>query len=319
LKQNIKKNIKIGTMLLSSILLLGGCATSPTATNNRIATAAPEVSPTLQEQPYHGLKRVVAIGRFTDETKRANGLFRQAKTQNKMGQQASDMLAARLTSTGKFVMLERQDLSVLKQESTFDKKSLQGARYLIVGSVSEYGRESTSDVGVFSRTKRQRAYAAVNIRLIDVQTSEVIYAEEARGEAMAEKNRVLGIGGTAGYNSSLDDQALSAAISKLASNVVENLMDAPWEAYLVDKLSGHYLMTGGRTQGIKKGDNFVVLRKGKTIKNPQTGGVLTLPGEQVATVQVDGFIGKQNNTLSKLRLMSGQINGSLAEYVVQEG
>lgn len=318
----MKQPMNRWVLLLGGALWLGGCATSPNVDDNRIPSAAPEVSPTLTEQPYYGLKRVVAIGRFTDETKRAQGLFRRNQPKhasNKMGQQAADMLAARLTSTGKFVMLERQDLSLLKGEANFDPKSLQGARYLIVGSVSEYGRETTSDVGVWSRTKRQRAYAAVNIRLIDVLTSEVIYSEEARGEALSEKSRILGYGGSATYNSTLDDQALSAAISKLASNVVENLMDAPWEGFLVDKMSTHYLMTGGRAQGIKTGDKFVVLRKGKTIKNPQTGGIITLPGEKVATVKVDGFIGKQNNALSQLSVVSGQIKGALAQYVVQEG
>ena len=48
-------------------------------------------------------------------------------------------------------MLERSDLNLVADEGSLDKV---GSKYLIIGSVSEYGRSTTSDVGVFSRNKK---------------------------------------------------------------------------------------------------------------------------------------------------------------------
>ncbi len=52
-------------------------------------------------------------------------------------------------------MLERTDLSSLKQENirNGDNQDAVAADYLIIGSVSEYGRSTKSEVGVFSRNK----------------------------------------------------------------------------------------------------------------------------------------------------------------------
>src|SRR5690606_7797901 len=108
------------------------------------------------------------------------------------------------------------------------------------------------------------ARAKVNVRLVDVRTGQIVYSEEGSGEALSEANTVFGVGERAGYDSSLDDKALSAAISKLVSNVVENLMDKPWQAYLIGEQDGLYIMTGGKTQGVKVGDTFSVMQRGKT-------------------------------------------------------
>ena len=89
--------------------------------------------------------------------------------------------------------------------------------YLILGSVTEYGRRTEGDVGVLSRTKKQIANASVNIRLVDVKTGQIIYSEEGSAEVSSEVGTVIGIGSQAGYDSSLDGKAISGAITKLVS------------------------------------------------------------------------------------------------------
>lgn len=146
-----------------------------------------------------------------------------------------------------------------------------------------------------------------------------MYSEEATGEARVEANSVLGVGERAAYDTAINDKALSAAISKLVSNISENLLDAPWQAYLVGQQDGFYLMTGGQSQGLKVGDSFKVLSKGKQVKNPQTGMMISLPGKQQAVVRVSAFVGEGANELSLCELVSGQIPAAeLADLVVQE-
>ncbi len=313
-------------MKLNYVVLVMGCValsacTSSTQSNiNKPIVEKVQVSKTIAEPQGKSLKRIVAIGRFSDETKRGNS-FLIDKTNNRIGKQASDILSARLTDSGKFLMLERSDLDNLMEEKhrMKDQQEYVGADYMIMGSVSEYGRSTTSDVGIFSRNKIQKAYVTVNVRLVDTKTSQVVYSEEATGEAVSEANHVFGVGERAGYNSSLDDKALSAAISKLVSNIIENLLDAPWQAYLLSYDEGKFFLSGGKEQGIKKGDIFQVLEKGKKVKNPQTGLFIELPAKQVATIQVVGFTGTGKTTLSIAELKNGAFDFTdLTRYVVRE-
>jgi len=310
------KKIVITAVALS----LAACTSATREKVNTLPVSQPSISPVLAQSAEKTLKRVVAIARFSDETKRGNGFLLDQNT-DRLGKQASDILSARLTDTNKFIMLERADLDKLIAENNFSGEQMQktGSDFLIVGSVSEFGRSTTSEVGVFSRNKIQLATATVNVRLINTKTGQIVYAEEATGEARVEANTVLGVGERAAYDTAINDKALSAAISKLVSNISENLLDAPWQAYLVGQQDGFYLMTGGQTQGLKVGDSFKVLTQGKQVKNPQTGMMISLPGKQQAVLRVSAFVGEGANELSLCELVSGQISAAeLTELVVQE-
>ena len=124
----------------------------------------------------------------------------------------------------------------------------------------------------FSASKSQIVQAGVNIRLVDVTTGLILYSEEAHGEAETKTKTTMGIGSKADYDSALDDQAISAAISKLVENIINNCMDRPWKGYFLSKDAESIIISGGKSQGIQKGDFFIVKQKGKKVKNPQTGG-----------------------------------------------
>jgi curli biogenesis system outer membrane secretion channel CsgG len=314
-----KGTMKKLVTLVMAFSLLTACTSATRESVNTLPIATPKISPTLQAPEQLGLKRVVAIARFTDETKR--GSFLLDKDGDRIGKQAADILAARLTETHKFIMLERNDLNKVLSENKLAGKTMPsvGADFLIIGSVSEFGRSTTSEVGIFSRNKIQKTNATVNVRLINTRTGEIVYSEEASGEAVVEANHVFNVGERASYDSSLDDKAVSAAISKLVSNITENLLDSPWRAYLIGQQGSLWMMTGGQSQGLKTDELFDVFKEGETVKNPQTGLLITLPGEKIATIKVKSFIGKGSNELSLCELVSGTINPKqLTGLVVQE-
>jgi len=282
------------------------------------------VSPTLQQSNERILKRKVAIARFSNETKQGRS-FLVSTSGDQIGKQASDILSTKLAATNKFILLERTDLEKLSAE-----KNLNGMRiktiqtipsdFLILGSVSEFGREVTSDVGIFSRTKKQKARAKVNVRLVKVSTGQVVYSEEASGYAEVEAGSVLGVGNRAGYDSTLNDKAISAAISKLVSNIVENMMDEPWQTFLVGQEGSLYYIAGGKTQGVAVGDQFKVMSKGREVTNPQTGMPMVLPGKEIATIQVVNTAGDSaDNEVSLCKVIDGAISQSLDQYYVTEG
>ena len=300
------------------LLMLGGCTT---ATNPKInpPVAQPNASVAPVASDEAGLKRLVAIGRFSDETKRGQSIFVDP-TANRLGKQASDMLAARLTASNKFIMLERDDLTLLQSEQLkLDNSQNIGADFMIVGSVSEFGRETVSEVGIFSRNKIQKATATVNVRLIDVRSSQIIYSEEATGSASAEANQIFGVGEAAAYNSALDDRAISAAISKLVANIMNNLMDMPWQAYFLSHQDGQYLISGGASQGIQSGIQLSVYQPGKRVRNPQTGQFIELPGKTIGKLEVIETLGSGESEISSVKLISGNLDlARLTDYRIRE-
>jgi len=266
------------------------------------------------------LKRKVAIGRFSNETKYGKSMFADASYN--MGKQAMDILSARLVASEKFIMLERTDLDVINKEMEMNNlKSLNiGADYLIIGSISEFGRNVTGEVGVFSRSKSQNAYAKVNIRLVDVYTGQLLYSEEGEGEAFAESSTVMGAGSRSGYDSSLNDKAISAAISKLVNNLIENLTEKPWRSYILDIQGSEILISGGKSQGISIGDVFGVYQKGKKITNPQTGMEIELPGKLIDKIIIINLIGNNiNDEISFANSLSGDLQISEPNnYYIEE-
>ena len=73
------------------------------------------VSVTTMAQEVRTIKRKVAIGRFSNETQYAKGLFYD-KENDPMRKQAMDILSTKLAASEKFILLERDDLSLLVEE-----------------------------------------------------------------------------------------------------------------------------------------------------------------------------------------------------------
>jgi curli biogenesis system outer membrane secretion channel CsgG len=291
------------------LFLCTSCATIKKPEVDQLPSTQPKVSKILQEEaPQRFLKRKVAIARFTNETKQGQVFFLENfnKEGDRMGKQAVDILSTRLAATDKFVLIERADIEKIERELKMG--GLSGlnvqADYLIVGSISEFGRKETGEVGIFSRTKRQTAYAKV----IDIYTGQVIYSEEGSGEAFSEAGTVLGVGGRAGYDSTLNDKAISAAISKLTNNLVENLLEKPWRSFVLAYQDGNYIIAGGRSQGIREGDLFGVYRKGNRVLNPQTNMYIELPGTLLGTIKVQNLVGKDpSNEICMCSVQNGTI------------
>lgn len=260
---------------------------------NAAAQRETEVIETPQQVENNGLtlKRKVAIGRFSNETQYAKGIFYD-KENDPMGKQALDILSAKLAATGKFILLERNDLASLLDECQKGNGTAQtiGADYMIIGSVTEYGLKETGKNRVFSAQKTQTVDAAVAVRLVDVSTGLIIYADEAKGSAEVTTKTTLGVGGQAGYDATLSDKAISEAIGQLVENIVNKCADSPWKTYFISYDTDGVLIAGGKSQGITEGMTFAIKTKGKKVKNPQTGILIPLPGKKVgqATVTATG-------------------------------
>ena len=201
----------VGLGLIS--LALVGCGSTAKTTVNKVDGS---LNQEVKAQDYQGLKRTVAIARFSNETEYAKGAFYD-KENDPVGKQAVDILSAKLAARGKFILLERADADKIQAEVEKNGGSTQKvpADYLIIGSITEFGRKTTGEVGFVSRSKTQTVEAGVSLRLVDVRTGQVIYSEEGHGEAETNSSTTFGMGGVQGYDATLSDKAISAAIEKL--------------------------------------------------------------------------------------------------------
>ncbi len=305
------KKILITTLILSAT----GCATvkdtTVTNTNQNPVSISKTQQPDVLNKKY--LKRKVAIGRFTNETKYGQSFFVD-KNNDRIGKQAMDILSSKLFETERFIMLERSDLAQIEKELSMggSEKLQNSADFLIVGSITEFGRKDTSEVGVFSRVKKQEANATVHIRLIDVSSGQIIYSESGKGIAFSETGTVMGVGDKAGYDSSLNDKVLNVAITDLASNIIENMLDKPWRSYILSEDEGNLIISGGQSQNIGQGSKFTIYKSGKKVKNPQTGMYISLPGKPIGNIEVLSTLG--DTPQSEVSIAS-VLNGNLSKYI----
>lgn len=282
------------------------------------------VEPPVQNVQDDGmvLKRKVAIGRFSNETQYAKGVFYDREN-DPMGKQALDILSSKLASSGKFLLLERGDLASLVEECQKGGSSAAtiGADYMIIGSITEFGRKDTGKNGVFSSQKTQTVEAAVAIRLVDVSTGLIIYSDEAKGSAELTTKTTMGVGGRAGYDATLSDKAISEAIGQLVENIINKCTNSPWKTYFLSCDADATLIAGGNSQGIKEGMIFNIKTQGKKVKNPQTGIMITLPGKTVGSLKVLMTGGDTPETeYSFVEITSSEeINSSnMSNYIIEQ-
>ncbi len=157
---------------------------------------------TLFSRPLaaEGDKIRIGVLRFTNQT---SASWWNSQVANEL----SDMLAAELVSTRAFSVLERkeidavlgeQDLSASDRVSAKTKvkmQQLKGAQYLIAGTVSAY-EENIKGTGGGVRVgpvslggSKEKAYIAVDVKLVDTETGEIVDARTieatAKGKALS--------------------------------------------------------------------------------------------------------------------------------------
>ena len=216
---NFKKTISVAVIAASVLALFSGCAKE----SSRVVQTPTVASLNTN---YSGERIAVSVGRFNNQSSYNNGVFSDGE--DRLGNQAQTILISSLQQTGRFSVLDRTNMRAIKEESAISKsaQNLKGARYVITGDVTECGRKTTGDhqlFGILGKGKTQTAYSKVNLNIVDVRTSEVVFSTQGAGEYELSNREVLGFGGTAGYDSTLNGKVLSLAIIEAVNNLVNGL------------------------------------------------------------------------------------------------
>ncbi|SOE64509.1 Curli biogenesis system outer membrane secretion channel CsgG [Burkholderia sp. OK233] len=234
------------------VMAMTGCATvsdqpakveAPQPRVQQAAAQQAQAAPALKT-----FKRKIAIGRFSNET-RYGRTFVTDSSLDPLGKQASDILAARLVESKQFMVFERPDLTKIAAEQGLNKDGkMIGVDTLILGSVTEFGRGTTGKAGFLSSTKVQTAHAKVELRLVDVKTGYVFFSAQGSGEASTESGEIAGFGSRADYDGTLNDKAISAAISDVIGAMMTKLNERQWRTDILKVDGSTVFITGGRVR-----------------------------------------------------------------------
>jgi len=212
------------SVLVVMISIIVGCATETHK------TLEVETVKTFKTR-YSGPKSTLAIGKFANRSTYMNGIF--SDSTDRLGSQAKLILKTHLTQSNRFIIVDRSNLSNLERETEFSGKeqNITGASLVVTGEVTEFGRKAVGDkqlFGILGRGKRQIAYTKVSVNVVDVQTSQIIYAVQGAGEYKLSSREIIGFGGTSSYDASLTDKVLNLAIMDAVNKLVEGLERGEW-------------------------------------------------------------------------------------------
>jgi len=181
--------------------------------------------------PYSGPKYALSIGQFNNASPYMRGIFSEGP--DRLGNQAKTILKTHLSQSGRFDLLDRDNLEEISKESAIAgaEQQLAGAEVVVTGEVTEFGRRTTSDralFGIGGRGKQQIAYSTVSLNIVDVKTSRVLYSVQGAGEYELDDREVLGFGTSSGYDSTLNGKVLNSSIADAVNKLVESLEKGAW-------------------------------------------------------------------------------------------
>ena len=208
-----------------AVLLVSGCATE-----THQALVVDKVN--SASMPYSGVKSSLVVGKFENKSSFMRGLFSDGV--DRLGSQAKTILLSHLQQTNHFNVMERDNMSEAKFEANIGGKtqSIKSAAFLITGDVTEFGRKETGDqqlFGILGRGKSQVAYAKVTLNVVDALTSEIVFSAQGAGEYALSNREIIGFGGTAEYDSTLNGKVLDLAIKEAVNRLVDGVDQGSWK------------------------------------------------------------------------------------------
>lgn len=299
--------------LIAAFALLIGLAACPQSQQ------PPEISQAPGPQLSGPKKRV---GIFEFENKSRYG-------QHRLSRAAVDVLYSELARGGMFVLYERSALDQLQKEfdlidsgrvnldTAAEVGRMTGIQAVVVGTITQFGIwEEARDYGVYKK-KVEIAEVTVDVRVVEVTSGRIIYADTGTGRTEREIKTVLGFGDRATFDETMADKALRAAMSQFIDHLIQQVMDLPWEGYVMDAdlQAGQEVIyiNAGRLSGMPMGQKLVVKRVTGKLSDPITGEfmgyrtaplgkavVIDLTGEDIAVARMTEGAGAQRGDLVTL-------------------
>ena len=195
-----------------SVFLTAGCVSTAQA-----ADASPEY-PMLNPQ------QTVAVVEFVNKTKYG---------ERRLSDSASEILTSELARSGSFILVERQKLDEVMEELNLQLSgmtatenaaeigNLLNCKYLLIGTVSNFGVKTSGKDMIIAQSKVQAAECEVDIRIVDVETGAIIYSAYGKGTDERSVSSAFGVGQTGGYDETLAGNVMRKAIQDAVLKMIK--------------------------------------------------------------------------------------------------
>ena len=273
------------------------------------------------------IKKRVAV--FTFEDKSTHGW--NWWTGGSPGEGMADMLTTELVKSGKYVVIERQEISGVMQEqnlgltgrvteqSAAQIGKLLGVELAIMGAVTEFGvSKGGGDVrikGIGLGTKKQTATVAIDVRMVNTNTGEILAAENVRKEESSGGIRIsvpeFGFNNRKDFDNSLAGKATRAAVDDIMGLIEKQMEQLPWEGKVILLQGTTVYIKPGSDAGVQIGDSFFIYTKGQELIDPDTGLSLGSVEQKIGTIEVTGMVSGGKAATARITSGSGFKKGDL--------
>lgn len=251
--------------------------------------------------------------------------------QGDIGQGLSDMLVTEILKLKRYVVFERERIRDILNEQDFgysgrvDESTaakigkLIGVDAIVFGNVTQYGIEQRYQ-NIFGESITYLATVAIDIRIVDVESGQVLLAESAKG--ISTRDILLGrdentgqpypIIGTTEVSNEIYSEAGRYAVQDMITKI-NNLF--PLHGYIVSRERETALIDLGSEHGIQAGDEFIVNQLGEKIIHPVTGKVLGASRKTIGTAKIHRILDKE---LSEVLLLTGVREIKVGDEIISQ-
>jgi curli biogenesis system outer membrane secretion channel CsgG len=216
-------SVRLATAIICA-LALGACATESSRT---VEVAKVQSAATT----YNGVRIPITVGKFDNRSSFMRGVFSDGV--DRLGSQAKTTLISHLQQSQRFAVQDRDNMAETGQEAKIAgaAQQLRSASFVITGDITEFGRKEVGDhqlFGLLGRGKSQIAYAKVTLNIVNSLTSEIVFSARGAGEYELSNREVIGFGGTASYDATLNGKVLDLAMREAVNNLVSARDAGQW-------------------------------------------------------------------------------------------
>ena len=266
------------------------------------------------------MKKRVAVFEFEDKTDHRVRWW----TGQSVGHGMADMLVTSLVKSGKYRVIERQEIDRIINEQQLGQSGmvtaqsaakvgqLLGVEIAIIGSVTEFGSERSDTGGRVKRIgvgiSKNAATVGLDIRFINTSTGEILTAENIRRQK-SKKGLSISTPKFAFKNKNRFDDSLVGKATREAIEDIMKLLDdksaaIPWQAKIITVKDNTVFINAGSEAGVHVGDVFYIYVEGEELIDPDTGISLGSLESKIGIIEVT------NNSLG---------NGKASQCVIKEG
>ncbi len=294
-------------LAIVSVIFLVGCGPTIKGTVKEDTSRTGETGKLEKEGiNYRGPSYNVAIIAFRDKTPgKALGVARAATEilrtiVKKAGLEPIVLTEDDLREQERLTGLE--ETGVVRKGKKDTLKGYESVDFRISGAVTSYSAVEESTNVLLAQSKTVISRVQVDYALVDVETGKSLVADSGMGEYKKTTGGLLGLGSRSTFDMSLRDGALRDALTRAMKKMAARLNSLPFRGRVLDVEGSTLFIRAGTKSRLRTGTVLSVYRRGKELKDPDTGRVIGRAESKIGEVVLSSH---QDENISRAVIKSG--------------